>query len=209
MPKYYLIKNNLLLDVIDSDNGHVAALPLLQLGDSMSLLNETHASNLMANLNLTAAQALAALGISDSRASLIQTVFVAPQIVSLKTNIEGAAYKLVDIGAFSLYQVNSNQANLLALHNELWSMSPAQTLGLLAVVQVFGTSFYASAARTATGMTLAQAAARHDLIVSYLQSIGKTNTAALSAATDEQAQINGIVTALGYTMAQLWAAMTP
>ena len=209
MAKYYLIKNDSLLAELDAEQATVIALPLLRGGDSMSLLNETHANNLMANLNLTAAQALAALGLSDTRASLIQTVFVAPQIVSLKTNIEGAAYKLVDIGAFSLYQVNSNQANLLALHNELWAMAPAQTLGLLGVVQVFGTSFYTSAARTATGMTTTQAAARRDLIVAYLRSIGQTNTAALSAATDEQAQMSGIVTALGYTMAQLWAAMAP
>lgn len=205
--KYYLVKNNSLLAELDADSASVVALPLLRAGDNMSLLSEEHVSNLATNLALTPEQALAALGLSDTRASLIQTVFIAPQIVSLNTNIEGAAYKLIDIGAYSLWQVNSNQANLLALHNELWAMAPAQTLGLLAVVQVFGTSFYASAARTATGQTLAQAAARRDLIAAYLESVGKTNTAALRAAADEQAQIAGIVTALGYTLAQLWAAM--
>lgn len=207
MPKYYLIFNNNLVGEIDGDSPALIALPLLRSTDSMSLINQTHVTNLMTNLSLTAAQVLAALGLSDMRAALISTIFVAPQIVSLNTPIAGPAAKLIDIGAYSLYQVKSNQANLLALHAELWAMTPTQTLGMLAVVNVFGTSFYTTAMRTAVGMTAPQALTRRNLIATYLDGLGK-NTTALRAATDENTQMVAIVTALGYTMPQLWAAMT-
>ncbi len=206
MPQYYLIKIDNLLGVIEGDNPGVIALPLLRTTDSMSLLNVTHAQNLMTNLNLTAVQALAALGLSDQRASLIKTVFVAPQIVSLQTPIEGPTYKLADIGAYALYQVDSGQANQLALHTELWAMTPAQTLGMLAVVSVFGTSFYVSAMRTAVGLTAGQALTRRDRIATYLDSLGKNSTA-LRAAVNENTQLFGIASALGVTPAQVWAGM--
>lgn len=206
MTRLYLIKNDSLLAVIDSGVADVVALPLFRADDDMSLLNERHAINLMTNLSLTATQALVALGVSDQRASLISTVFVTTQIVSLETTVEGVAYKICDIGSYALYQVLSNQSNLLALHAELWALAPTLTLGMLAVVQTFGTSFYPSAMRTAVGMTVAQALARRDRIATYLESLGK-DASALRAATNEHAQMSGIVTALGYTMTQLWAAM--
>lgn len=208
MTTYYLISNSNLLAILDTTLADVVALPLLRTADGMSLLNKVHADNLMTNLDLTAAQALAALGLTDERASLINTVFLATRgVVGLQTRIDGPAYHMVDVGAYSLWNVHSNQANLLALHAELWAMAPVQTLGLLAVVQVFGTSFAVSAARTATGMTAAQALARRDRVAAYLESIGQTNTAALRAATTENTQMLAIVAALGYSTAQLWDAM--
>ncbi len=206
MTTYYLINNNSLMAILDTTLGDVVALPLLRSADGMSLLNKQHADNLMTNLNLTAAQALAALGLSDQRASLIKTVFLTSAVVSLQTRVDGPAYKLVDVGAYALYQVDSNAANLLALHNELWAKTPIQTLGLLAVVQVFGTSFTLSSARTATGQTVDQALTRRNLVATYLESLGKTTTA-LRAATDENTQMAGIVVAMGYTTAQLWGKM--
>lgn len=206
MSRYFLIVNDSLVGEIDGDNPGVIALPLLRTTDSMSLINQIHISNLMTNLNLTPVQVMAALGITDQRALLIKTLFIAPQIVSLNTRIDGPAYKITDIGAYSIYQVDSNQANLLELHAELWARTPVQTLGMLAVVQTFGTSFYTTAMRTAVGMTAAQALTRRNLIATYLESLGKSATA-LRAATDENMQVAGIATALGVTMAQVWAAM--
>jgi hypothetical protein len=206
MPRYYLIKNDNLLGVIDTELGDVVALPLLRSGDDMSLLNERHATNLMANLGLTPAQALAALGLADQRAASIKTVFLTSPMVSLSTRLDGPAYKLVDLGSYALYQVDSNADNLLALHQELWAKAPTKTLGLLAVVKTFGVSFQDSAARTATGMTVTEALARRDRIATYLEALGKTTTT-LRAATTEDAQMRGIVEALGYTMAQLWTKM--
>jgi hypothetical protein len=202
---YYLIKNNNLLGVI-GDAGVIVALPLFRGDDHMSLMDEQHVNNLMTNLSLTPVQALAALGLVDQRANLIKTVFLAPQIVSLQTPIEGPVYFLADIGAYKIWQVDSAQSNLLALHAELWAMTPPLTLGMLAVVNVFGTSFHPSAMRTATGMTVEQALARRNRIATYLESLGK-NASVLRAATNEHTQMNGICVALGYTMTQLWAAM--
>jgi len=208
MAKYYLIKNNTLLAVLDADQASVVALPLLRAGDSMSLLNEEHAQNLMTNLGLSAAQAIAALGLTDMRASLVKTLFLAPrQIVGLPITADGPTYHLIDFGNYSLWQVDSNQDNLLALHNYFYALAPAQSLGLFAVVQTFGSSFFASAVRTATGMTAVQALARRDRIAAYLESIGFANITALRAATDENAQAAGFVTAIGHTLPQLWAAM--
>ena len=206
MTRYFIIRNDNLVGTIDADAGDVVALPLFRSGEAMSLMNEQHALNLMANLSLTAPQVLAAMGLSDQRADIVKTVFVSPQIVTLTTVIDGPVYHLVDIGAYSLWQVDAKAANLIALHTELWAKAPASTLGMLAVVQSFGTSFFPSAMRTAVGMTVAQALARRDRIATYLESLGKDATA-LRAATNEHTQMAGIVTALGYTMAQLWAAM--
>jgi len=207
MTTYYLIHNDNLVGTIEADTPGFVALGLLRTTEAMSLMDSRHVDNLMTNLSLTPAEALAALGIVDTRASAIKALLVAPQIVSLQTVVDGPAYKLADVGAYSIYQVDAAQANLLAIHNELYAMSPASTLGLLAVVSVFGTSFYPSAVRTAIGQTAAQAIARRDRIAAYLESIGKTNTTALRAATDEGAQIAGIATALGVDMSAVWAAM--
>jgi hypothetical protein len=205
MAKFYLIRGNHVLSTIDSI-GDVIALPLFGGGDPMSLLNEQHALNLMANLSLTAAQALAALGLSDLRASMIKTVFIAPNPVSV--DVSGiAAYHLIDIGGFALWQCDGQQDDLLRLHTALWPRAPAQTLGLLAVVQTFGTAFYPSAMRTATGMSTIEALARRNRVASYLESLGFMNMADLRAATTEHTQILGVATALGYTAAQLWGKM--
>ena len=206
MTRYFIIRNDNLVGTIDADAGDVVALPLFRSGEAMSLMNEQHALNLMANLSLTAPQVLAAMGLSDQRADIVKTVFVSPQIVTLTTVIDGPVYHLVDIGAYSLWQVDAKAANLIALHTELWAKAPASTLGMLAVVQSFGTSFFPSAMRTAVGMTVAQALARRDRIATYLESLGKDATT-LRAATNEHTQMSGIVTALGYTMTQLWGKM--
>jgi len=205
MTRYYLIRGEQIISTIDSDGGDVIALPLLGGGDAMSLLNEQHAHNLMANLSLTAAEALAALGVADLRDTMLKSVFVGCNPVSLSAGM--AAYHLIDIDDYALWQVDGQPDDLLALHAQLWGMVPAQTLGLLAVVQTFGDAFYPTAVRTATGMTVQQALARRDRLASYLESLSHTDTAALRAATDEDAQMIGVATALGYTEAQLWAAM--
>lgn len=145
-------------------------------------------------------------GIKTNLATLTKTIFVAPIIANLKTPIGGAATKLVDIGDYSIWQVDSNNANLLALHNELWGMSPVNTLGMLAVVNVFGTSFYPSAMRTAVGMDATAALARRNKIAGYLESLGK-NTTVLRVATNEGTQVAGIAEALGVSMAAVWAKM--
>jgi len=207
MTKYYLIRGEQIISSIDSDGGDVIALPLLGGGDAMSLLNEGHAHNLMANLGLTAAEALAALGVADLRDTMLKSVFVGCNPVSLSAGM--AAYHLIDVGEYALWQVDGQQDDLLALRARLWDMAPASTLGLLAVVQTFGSTFYPTAVRTATGMTAQQSLARRDRIAAYLESLGYSNTAALRAATDEHAQIVGVAAALGASEAQLWAAMAP
>lgn len=208
--KYYLIRGDQIVSTIDSDGGDVVALPLLGGGDAMSLLNEQHAQNLMNNLSLSAAEALAALGIADLRDTMLKSVCVASQAAVNGADVTGlACYHLVDIDdTFSLWQVNGQQEDVLALHAAMWAMAPAQTLGLLAAVQEFGASFYPAAVRAATGMTVAEALVRRNRIASYLESLGHTDTVALRAATDEHAQMVGIVAALGYTEVQLWQAMT-
>jgi len=203
--RYYLIRGDQVVATIE-DGGNVICLPRLGGGDPLSLLNEQHALNLMRNLNLTAAQALAALGLADLRTSMLKTVFVAPNPVSV--DVAGIIpYHLLDIGAFSLWQCDGQQDDLLRIHNALWTRAPTGTLGLLAVVQTFGNAFYPSAVRTATGMSVQQALARRDRVASYLESQGFGNTAALRTATNEHDQMLGIVTALGYTAAQLWGKM--
>jgi hypothetical protein len=208
MTNYYLIRGDQIISTIDSDGGDVLALPLLCGGDAMSVMNEQHAQNLMDNLSLSPAEALAALGIADLRDSMIRTVTLGPNPASVSGSITGiAAYHLIDVGDYEIWQCDGQQDDLLSLHAELWQMSPEQSLGLLAVVQAFGAAFHAAAVRTATGMTTQQALARRDRIASYLESLGHTDTAALRAATDEHTQMVGVVTALGYTEQQLWSAM--
>jgi len=205
MTRYYLIRGEQIISTIDSDGGDVIALPLLGGGDAMSLLNEQHAHNLMTNLDLTAYEALAALGVADLRDTMLKSVFVGCNPVSLSAGM--AAYHLIDVGDYALWEVDGQQGDLLALHAQLWQMEPTTTLGMLAVVRTFGNLFYVSAVRTAAGMTAGQALARRDRVASYLESLGYSDTAALRAATDEHTQMLGIVTALGHTEAQLWAAM--
>ena len=206
MTKYYLISGDNYVGEIDAGQTGLTALPLLNGANAMSLIAETYINRLMTNLSLTPAQVLTAMGLGNMPIAPIDTIFVAPQIVSLHTQINGAAYKIASIGSYNLYQVVTDQANAIALHQELWAMAPVNTLGCLAVVQTFGTSFYPTAMQTAAGLTPAQELTRRDTIATYLDSLGK-NTVALRAATDENTQMQAIVVALGYTMAQCWGAM--
>ena len=211
MTTYYLIRDNQIVSTIDTAYGDVVAMPVLAGGDNMSLLNKWHALNLMANLNLTAAEALAALGIVDLTADTQSTVFLASAASVNGVDVTGiVAYHLADVSDhYSLWQVCGQEADLLRLHAQLWEMEPEQLLGLLAVVQEYGVSFHDSAARIAVGMTAAQALARRDYIADYLEQLGHADTDALRAATTEGAQVVGIATALGYTEAQLWGAIAP
>jgi len=207
--KYYLIRGDQIISTIDADGGDVVAIPLLGGGDAMSLMSEQRALNLMSNLDLTAAEALAEMGIADLRESMLSSVFIASAASVNGLNVTGlAAYHLADISAdYSLWQVCGQQDDLLGLHTQLWAMEPTETLGLLAVVHVYGEAFYDAAARTAAGLTVAQALARRDRIADYLESQGYADTGALRAVTTEGAQVVGIAGALGYTETQLWAAM--
>ena len=209
MTKYYLIKGDQVVSTLDPTGGDVVALPLLSGWDGMSLMSEYHVQILMANLDLTAAEALTAMGIADLRESMLSSVFIASAASVNGADVSGlAAYHLVNIsGDYSLWQVCGQQEDLLRLHAQLWAMAPTEALGLLAVVQSYGEAFYDAAVRTATGMTVEQAVARRDRIADYLESLGYTDTDALRAATTEGARMIGIVEALGYTEAQLWSAM--
>ena len=209
MTIYYLIRDNNLVSTIDTGAGDVLALPLLCGGDSMSLMCKSHADNLMANMSLTAAEALDALGLSDLRSGVVQSVFIASQAAVLSIAVTGVApYHLADIDeTYSLWQVDGQEDDLLGLHAALWASAPTETLGLLAAVDEFGVSFYPSAVRAATGMTVADALARRDLIADYLEGLGYEDAAARRASTDEHAQMVGIAEAMGYTAAQLWSAM--
>jgi len=207
MATYYLIRGTQIVATVETTAGLVC-MPILGGGDAMSLINQAHAQNLMSNLDLSASEALAALGVADLREDMIQTIFVGPQPSSAEAVRGIVAYHLIDVGDYALWQCDGQQSDLLALHNTLYAMAPASTFGLLAVVQTFGTLFFPSAVRTATGMTVQQALARRNRIADYLESLGYADTAALRAATNEHAQIFGIVTALGHTAEQLWAVMT-
>ena len=207
MAQFYLIRGNQIVADIKTSAGDVTALPLIYSGDApLSLLNVEHAQALMASQGWTAVEALAALGLADLRGSMLKTVVVGNDPVS--SPVAGlVAYRLVNIDDYALWQVDGQQEDLLALHAEMWAASPTETLGLLAVVQSFGASFYPSAVRAATGMTTQAALARRDRLADYLESLGHTETTALRAGTDEDEQTLGVVTALGHTEAQLWAAM--
>jgi len=92
------------------------------------------------------------------------------------------------------------------LHEELWAMSPAETFGVLAVASARSNVFLPAAVRHHTGMSGVEALARRDRIADYLDSLGM-DTDELRQATDEQAQMIGIVHALGFEMSQLWRVM--
>ena len=142
-------------------------------------------------------------------AKRFETLVLAPQDLSGIEKPEGGEYrKLVDIGPqASLWIAKSHESEaLLDVHNQLWELSPAGTLGLLAAVKESGQSFYDKRVRIATDMSVADALARRNRIADYLDSLGK-DTTALRQATTEHQQVAGIVDALGLTMSQLWGAM--
>lgn len=202
--RFYLIRGNALVANLDAGASDVIALPLLCGSTALSLLNEQHAQNLMANLDLSAAEALAALGLEDHRGDLIKAVILGPDISG---TTPWPVYHLVSINNYVLYEVDSTIEDLLSIHAAMWKLVPIEALGLLAIVQEFGVSFYPAAVRSNTGMTIPEALARRDRIAAYLENQGHTDTATLRAATTEHAQMAGIVEALGHTMAQLWEAM--
>jgi hypothetical protein len=133
-------------------------------------------------------------------------LILAPQHISGIPKPAGTYKKLANVGQYAIWAAWAEVDTLLSLHNTLWGMNPQQTLGVLAVVETKNVSFYDHRVQTATGMSTAEVLARRDRIASYLGSLGK-DTTALRAATTEHAQVVGIVSALGYTMPNLWAAM--
>lgn len=206
--EYYLIRGNQIVGTIDANAAGLIGLPLLGGGDPMSLLNVQHAHALMESQGWTGADALAALGLADLRASMLKTIFVGNNPAAHSAIVGGVvAYHLIGVGEYSIWQCDGQQEDLLRLHGRLWQMEPAQTLGLLAVVQTFGTWFYSGAVRAATGMTAQQSLQRRDRIAAYLESLNYSNTAALRTATDEHTQMLGVATALGNSEQQLWSAM--
>ena len=133
-------------------------------------------------------------------------VIIAPQDISGIPRPEGYYTRLIDIGDYSLWSAEAEVETLRDLHQTLWAMAPTQTLGVLAVVDVFGESFREFAVRDATGMTPQVMLARRGRISNYLKSLGK-DTVVLDAAGNEHEQWVGIVDALGHTPYQLWQAM--
>ena len=138
----------------------------------------------------------------------VLTVVLAPQDVSGITAPMPANYwKLIDVGEHaSLWAVDAPPNVLLALHTELWAMTPAGTFGVLGVASARANTFLPAAVRHHTEMSGAEALARRNRIADYLDGLG-CDTTELRAATDEQSQMVGIVHALSYEMAQLWRVM--
>ena len=205
MTTHFLIRGNQVIATVDID-GDVLGLPLFGGGDAMSLMSSVHVQALMTSQGWTLAQALTALGLADLRASMLKTICLNGNPVSL--DVTGVvAYHIKDVGNYSLWQCDGQQDDLLAFHALAWEMQPTETLGLTAVVKTFDVDFYQAAVRTATGMSIAEALVRRDKIATYLEGLGYNNTTALRASTNEHAQMLGIATALGYTEAQLWNAM--
>ena len=138
----------------------------------------------------------------------VLTVVLAPQGVSgITAPMPGNYWKLVDVGEdASLWCVDAPASVLLALHQELWGMNPAGTFGVLAVASARSNVFLPAAVRHHAGMSGAEALARRDRIADYLDGLGCVTTE-LRAAMDEQAQMVGVIHALGYEMSQLWHVM--
>lgn len=208
MTTYYLIKGNSLLSEFDTDAGDVVALPLVD-GSTMSLLDQSHVQTMKSNLELTNQEVLDAFGWQDHRGDNIKTVFVSRDITSLSTPVEGAIYKLFDIETnYALWEVDSNQDNVIAIHNELYTtLTPNNLFGIMGIVDVFGVSFQNRGGANLVGLSIPDALARRDLMVSYLNNRGYSNTTRLETATTEGEFIFGFVEALGYSEQDLWDAM--
>ena len=135
---------------------------------------------------------------------------LAPQDVSnFPVAVSGQAWRLINIGTEAgLWEVYSDETNLIQIHTVLYeTMQPAESWGLLGVVQTYGSAFYPQAVMDTFDHPASELIARRDRIATYLENQGYTNTTVLRAATTEHAQVRGIVTALGYTMTQLWNTM--
>ena len=137
----------------------------------------------------------------------IGAVILAPaDITGIPKPDVGEYTHLIDLGDYSLWSAEADAETLLDLHNLLWEMVPVHALGVLAVVDEFGTSFYPSKVRNATEMSGDEALARRDRIANYLDGLG-CDTTLLRAAMNEHQQVVGIVDALGHDMHDLWRAM--
>ena len=138
----------------------------------------------------------------------VLTVVLAPQDVGgITAPMHGEYWKLVDVGEdASLWAVDAPASVLLALHQELWGVAPTQVFGVLSVASARSNVFLPAAVRHHAGMSGVEALARRDRIADYMDGLGM-DTTDLRAAMDEQAQMVGIVHALGYEVSQLWHVM--
>jgi len=138
----------------------------------------------------------------------IKALAIAPDPPNFNIELRGEAWKLVEIGNYAVWQIDSDEDNLGDIHVALYeSGTPEHTLGLIGVVHEFGVNFYGRGVMDYFDHPVREMLARRDRIATYLESQGYENTAALRAATNEHEQIAGIVTALGHTMSQLWNVM--
>ena len=115
--------------------------------------------------------------------------------------------RLIVLGDFALWQVDDYHDRLIRLHEALWGLPPAESLGMLGAVDTFGVSFHPWAVTNVCDLATSELIARRDKVADWLEGLGYPDTATLRAATDEHEQVAGIATALGYTMNQLWNAM--
>ena len=67
MPVYFWIVGDEIRSEIDSADTDVTALPLLEAGSAMSLINKAHIVALMNRMGWTAAQVIDRLGLVDER----------------------------------------------------------------------------------------------------------------------------------------------
>jgi len=137
----------------------------------------------------------------------IRCLAVSPDPAGLGLSYHGEAWPLIAIGDYWLYELCSDEDELMRVHNTLYDLDPASTFGLLGAVNVYGTSFYDTAVMDTFDHPASELIARRNRIATYLEGLEFSNTTALRAATTEHAQVSGIVTALGYSMPVLWNAM--
>jgi hypothetical protein len=213
MTTYYVIKstdeNASVVAKIVTSPGDITYLPILRGTDvfSISVLDERQVDALVANLDMTPGQILAAMNLVDNSGSMLQSLILAPQgIGELAQIIDGTYHVLLTIGAYKLWQVNASSDNLIAVHDELWAMSPIETLGLVAIVQTFDVSFFPLAVKNNLGWDNPTWLARRNTIATYMNNHGGDGTE-VAAATDEDTLAKGIATGMGYTVSQLWNAM--
>lgn len=67
MTVYFLIVGNKIRQEIDADDDDVVALPLMESGSAMSLINRAHIIALMNRMGWTAAEVIDRLGLVDER----------------------------------------------------------------------------------------------------------------------------------------------
>jgi len=214
MATYYVIRteNNgmgYIVATLTTKPGEITYLPIVRdtVEYAISVMDDRHVKALMDNLELTPSEALAALSLADVSVASQQAIVIAPEgIGELSQTIEGSYHVMLTIGDYRVWQVTAPVDNLILLHNVLWAMSPAETLGAVGIVQTFGNTFYPAVVKNALNWDNATWLARRNLIATYISNHGGDG-AAVSAATTEDALCKGIATGMGYTVSQLWAAM--